>query len=159
MGLKAVVRTPGVEGEEMEFEEIELPPQDMWPQLDNSGSGKPAESAPAVAAAPATVPIARADVAELQFVGPRSTRVTLEYPFNWEGARVDEISVRRLTLAEVETIARRRSSGNKMTTMDIYSVMTGLPATVLYGLDDDDGQRLTDVAFGFLPRSLRPEGG
>lgn len=163
MGLKAVVKTPGVEGEPPDEEEIDLPPREMWgelmgqpaakgvphPEMDGLHNHHGFEVKPDVVA-----PAAKAEVAKLEFIGDRVKIVSLQFPFIWEGKEVSEIKIRRLTLGMVSEIVNR-PTGVKLTTFDIFARMTDFPAAVLRGLDSEDGEAVSTVAMGFLPRSLR----
>lgn len=152
MGLKAVVETPSMPGEEPELEEIELPPQDMWGQLNNAADEPAAAITPSIAAAPQE----KTEVAQLQFLGERTRVVELVHPFVLDGAEVREITIRRLSVSQVNELLDRIET-SRLVTMDIYAVMTGIPAAVLRGLDDDDGREVLARAYDFLPRSLRTD--
>ncbi len=120
-------------------------------QLDNSGT------APAAAAAEE-----EDEVATLDFVGDELPFVEhpLRYPFVWDGERRDSVTVRQLTTGEVGKISEewgRRKQAPKL--IDIYAVMTGLPARVLRALPNADGDAVFTAAYGFLPQSYRGEDG
>lgn len=147
--LKATVQVPLSKNDpaKIGFEEIPLPPKEMWTQ----GSTEP-DADEAKAAAPATV----TEVAELDFVTSSHCKsVTLKYPFRLSGAVIDRITVRRLTIGELEMLV---SGANGLSYMAVYAVMTGLPVEVLRGLIDEDGDAVTEAAYDFLPRRLRMEG-
>lgn len=152
MGLKAIVETPSVPGEGPELEEIELPPQDKWVELmggtaaEGSRASTPASSAPTP----------KAEVTELQFLGERFKVVPLKFPFVWQGVEIHEVRIARLTIGAVSEILLRPTDV-KMTTYDIYSRMTGLPAAVLRGLDSEDGTAVSEAAYDFLPQSLQAD--
>lgn len=157
MGLmKAVVETPSIPGEDPQLEEIELPPQDKWAELMAGTAAEKVANVNAVTV-PA-VPVVEPDkpeVAVLEFVANKKV-IPLAWPFLWEGKEVSEITIRRLTLGEVQEIVSK-PAGQKLLMYDLYAIMSGLPAKVLRGLDDDDGRTVTDAAYDFLPRSLRME--
>lgn len=156
MALKAQVMTPGVEGEDLGVEEIPLPPQSMWSELDNSGDTAEAPVRQAdVPAEKATAP--RKSVAMLDFVGDSHLRqVPLKHPFRWEGSVVESLSVRRLTIDQLSAVLNRQD-GESLTTFDLYALMIGLPAPVLRGLVDEDGEAMAEAAYDFLPRQMRPD--
>ncbi|MCO5083410.1 MAG: phage tail assembly protein [Rhizobiaceae bacterium] len=144
-------------------EEIPLPPEHMWAELENGATPEapaaPAET-PAASAATAARPVVKVpvrEVAELEFTGAKKPwrDIPLEYPFPFGGREVTEIRVRRLTVSEVgdllETVPDDRPDN-----FDIYAVMAGLPAPVLRGLIDVDGERVVGACWDFLPRSFRP---
>ncbi|MEZ5782055.1 MAG: hypothetical protein R3D70_10565 [Rhizobiaceae bacterium] len=144
-------------------EEIPLPPEHMWSELENgakpeapAASGETA-AAPAGAAPPQTVIVPAVEVAALEFTGkkPRVTEIKLDYPFLFAGEEIASIRVRRLTVNEVgvllETVPDKRPDN-----FQIYAAMTGLPAPVLRGLIDVDGERVVGACWDFLPRSFHP---
>lgn len=148
--LKATVQVPLSKNDpaKIGFEEIPLPPKEMWTQAametDAVIAAEPAHVAPAV------------ESLRLDFVGAaHSKSVPLKYPFRLEGAVIDQITVRRLTIGELEVLV---SGANGLSYMAVYAVMTGLPVEVLRGLIDEDGDAVTEAAYDFLPRRLRMEG-
>lgn len=156
MSLKALVKTAGLPDEEPEVEEIPLPPRELWAELDNSGQATVEKVAPVAAPAVQQADQPKAEVAKLDFSAGRSEVIGLDYPFTWEGREITEVTVRRLTVGEVNTLLDRVAT-EKIRTMDIFAIMCGLPAAVLRGLDDDDGRRVMEVANRFLPRVLRTD--
>lgn len=153
-GLTASVKTPMSKNDptSVKVEEIPLPPPELWNELDNSGDGMaPApEPEPAKSEAPAPAP-----VAVLEFEGDSHKRVVpLKHPFRHNGQRIAEVTVRRMTIGEVDHFIRQ-SRDQSFTTFDVYAFQTGLPAEVLRGLIDEDGDAVTDAAFDFLPRAIR----
>lgn len=107
-------------------------------------------------AASEPVPIRR-EVAELVFVdgASRERPVKLRFPFEWEGVRYDAVHVRRLNTDEVGRIAESMPTKGRPDPIEIYAVMTGLPASVLRALDADDGIEVSEVAAGFFPPMLK----
>ncbi|MFN3440834.1 MAG: hypothetical protein ACK4Z3_00380 [Rhizobium rosettiformans] len=140
---------------DVKVEEIPLPPSEMWAELDNSGqvkgtteAQKPVEKVAEVAAEP---------IEELEFVGETHRKVIpLAHPFRRNGAVVDTITIKRLRIGDVDRFIKR-AQGGSFSTFDIYAEMTGLPASVIRGLVDEDGEAVTDGCYSFLPRSLRAE--
>ncbi|WP_146617396.1 hypothetical protein [Agrobacterium sp. MS2] len=136
----------------MKFVEIELPPPEMWDELDNSGKGnaepeKVAEKADAIPTDP---------IEELDFVGDAHLKIVhLAHPFRWKGDIKTEIIVQRLRIGDVDRFIRRAGLGS-FSTFEVYAEMTGFPASVLRGLVDEDGDAVTDACYDFLPPSLRP---
>lgn len=130
--------------------EIPLPPLEMFGELDNSQPIEPARSS------------SRSErhkpAATLTFTGGKvwSKVVPLDFPFEHEGRTVSEITVRRLTTAEMGEVASRH--GDELDQWDIFAVMTGLPAAVLRGLEAGDGDEVTGVAYDFLPRTVKTGG-
>ncbi|MGX1100268.1 hypothetical protein [Amorphus sp. MBR-141] len=126
--------------------EIPLPPEELWPDLENAGGGETSEAKPA-----------DADVARLDFVDAtkREKVIPIVHTFRWDGAVVTSVTVRRLVTDEVADLLARSAGGN-VSRYEIYSQMTGLPASVLRGLDDEDGDAVTGACYDFLPRVFRP---
>lgn len=81
--------------------------------------------------------------------------VPLRHPFRRNGEIVRDITVRRLTVGEVGDLIDDRP-GDMPDFFDIYAVMTGLPAAVLRGLIDIDGEMVAGACYDFLPRYFRP---
>ncbi len=101
----------------------------------------------------AAEPAAKAQPAHatLDFVDPPiAATVDLQYPFRLDGKVIETITIRRLTLGEVGAVIDAR--GAAANRYDCYAVMTGLPAEVLRGLVDVDGEAVVEAAYGFLPR-------
>ncbi|WP_311272394.1 MULTISPECIES: hypothetical protein [unclassified Rhizobium] len=133
----------------VQFEEIPLPPRELWEDGDTAAAIEPTPVAPTEEPAPA------ADV--LDFVtSTHELSVPLKHAFRMDGKVVDKIVVKRLTLGQVDAFVRRAASAS-FSTFDIYAVMTGMPASVLRGLVDEDGDAVVDAAYDFLPRALKAE--
>lgn len=133
---------------DVKVEEIPMPPVEMWGTLDNSGD-KPAS-------VPEKAPAAVREIAQLDFAVPTATMCALDFPFSHPDlGYVKEIKVQRLTVGAVGTILDERAA-DAPDMFDIYERMTGIPAPVLRGLIDVDGERVTGACFDFLPRLLRP---
>lgn len=125
--------------------EIPLPPAALVEEM-------VANDAPAVRKPPR-------EVAVLTFAGTKAmaVEVPLDFPFYWDGALVETVTVRRLTTQAVTDLADRL--GTEIELFDVYGAMTGLPPSVLRGLEATDGTRVTEVAYDFLPRALRAANG
>lgn len=134
----------------VKYEEIPLPPREMW---EDGQAAAPAE-APVQPSSADTLQHGRT-IEKLDFIGPTVTSVPLAFPFRHPAlGLVEEIRVRRLTVGEVGTIMDRRST-DAPDLFDIYEVMTGVSASVLRGLEANDGDAMAGVCFDFLPRFLR----
>lgn len=129
------------------YEDIPLPPIETWPKEVMEGQ---APVRPAMASA------AKRERETLQFRTPALNAIPLKYPFDHStlGA-VEAVTVRRLTVGEVGEILDERV-GDVPDNFDIYARMTGLPAPVLRGLMDVDGEEVVNACFDFLPRFFRP---
>ncbi|MEO0496277.1 MAG: hypothetical protein AAF141_02755 [Pseudomonadota bacterium] len=132
---------------EVGIDEIELPPAEAVdkmldePAADVSQAAKPQGPAP--------------EVAELDFEIVPAEFIPLDYPFTHDGKRIDGIAVTRLTIGRVAELVADYSN-KPFDNFEIYAEMAGLPAPVLRGLVDVDGDRFTEVAYDFLPRVFRP---
>jgi hypothetical protein len=130
----------------VDAKDIPLPPEHLVDELDNQDRAN-VEAQPEL------------EVATLDFFGDELPEFThpLKYPFRWEGVPYKEIVVRQLNTAQVGDIYRQARVANRMPDlMEVYAVMTGLPAKVLRALPSVDGDPVTQAAFDFLPPSLRP---
>ncbi|KZM49444.1 phage tail assembly protein [Labrenzia sp. OB1] len=139
-------RKPGLD---VPLEEIQMPPEDLTADLDNTAAPSALEPAP-------EVPV---DIADLDFQSDPATRlaeVPLSHPFKWSGRTVKSITVRRLTVAKVGQIASKMRDG-KLDLYEIYAAQTGLPAAVLRGLMDDDGDAVSERCLDFFPRVFRAD--
>ena len=99
--------------------------------------------------------MAEKEKAAPKFVGgpPRSEVVKLDYPVEFDGKLWTEITVRRMTAAEVSDWASRARAADDAT--DIRFPMFDAPNEVMDGLDVDDDERVQEVASRFLPRRFR----
>lgn len=147
---------PALADADLGVEEIPLPPDDVRAEMIAEEEAAVAKGEPAKA--PQGRPAARpVEVAKLDFVGAeRSVVETLDFPFDLDGVRVSAVTIRRLTGYEIAAFVREHLNDDG--TFDryaLYSYMTGLPAPVLRGLDQDDGMKVTGACSNFLPRVLR----
>ena len=71
------------------------------------------------------------------------------------GKVIDTITVRRLPVGSIGDLIESLPS-DRHDNFDIYAAMTGLPAPVLRGLIDVDGEQVAGACFDFLPRVFRP---
>jgi len=151
--LKAEVITPMSKNDaaDVKVEHIPLPPKEMWAELDNSveQSAAPVERK---TVSPAARPIER-----LAFAEPPRVTVPLQYPFNHPVlGYVTTIHVHRLTVGEVGELLDARQNSPSPDNFDIYAAQTGIPAPILRGLIDVDGEEVADKCYDFLPRVFRP---
>lgn len=123
--------------------------QPVLPPVDPDGAVPVPPAADAEQAAP--LPVER--LAFRPGAKPLSEDVLLDWPFEWQGRVVDRVTVRRLTVAEVGDLA---DSGDlqRLGMWAFYAAQTGLPAGVLRGLIEDDGDRVTDANRRFLPSAF-----
>jgi hypothetical protein len=151
---------PKTEPAPVAIADIPLPPEDQWDELDNEPARAPARTGGQDAAEKAA-PRPAADIADLEFEGSGHLRmIPLKFPFRHPetGEWVRKIAVERLPIGEVGRLVEK-FSGQTYDKFEIYSLMTGLPAPVLRGLKDVDGDEVTGVAYDFLPRVFRPASG
>lgn len=150
--MKATIQTPMSKDDpqEVAVEEIDLPPPELWGALDNGGPSQPAQ---AVEQRPAK----KREFETLAFkTGQWRKVIPLEFAFDHPTlGEVTEITVRRLNVGEIGQFLDERDV-DAPDNFDIYSVMCGLPETVLRGLMDVDGERVSEACYDFLPRVYRP---
>lgn len=154
----ALVSTPQSKNDpaDVKVEEIPLPPSEMWEELDNSGKAKSKAEAEKPAAKTADQTPADRPIAALKFLKAMNQSVALDFPFEHPDlGAVETVTVNRLTVGQMGDILDRRDPKSP-DMFDIYSIMTGLEADVLRGLEAKDGERVTGVCFDFLPPLLRP---
>lgn len=158
----ALVSTPQSKNNpsDVKVEEIPLPPSEMWEELDNSGKAKGKAEAEATAAKVDTgdQSTTKPPQAKLNFrAASLKSVITLHYPFHHPSTgEVEEVTIRRLTVGEVGDLLDQLDPKAR-DNFDIYAVMTGLPADVLRGLIDVDGEEVSRVCYNFLPRIFRPQ--
>ena len=131
------------------LDKIQLPPAELTDELDNTPLADPAEATQEK----------EPEIADLDFLSDPETRVArvpLVHAFNWQGKKIDAIYVRRLTVAQVGQLASKLQGG-AFDRYDIYAAQTGLPAHILRGLLDDDGDAVTEKCQDFFPRVFRAD--
>lgn len=156
---QVIVPNSKVDPNNVKFDEIPLPPREMWEDHDyaaNNAGKSERLTASAASAAPAPLPVSNRPRKALRFVsGQYQMTVPLKFPFEDDGlGLVDAITIRRLTVGEVGEVLDERT-GDEPDNFDIYAKMTGLPADVLRGLMDVDGEEVSRVCFDFLPLIFR----
>ncbi|WP_020185961.1 phage tail assembly protein [Methylopila sp. 73B] len=138
----------------VDLDQIPLPPEDVIKDMladEQPSAPTPQPAAPAAAPQVETLDFVKRDV--------REKAIPLEHPFRRDGALVEQIVVRRLTGFEVGEFVRTSLGVDKgFDRFELYATMTGVPAPVLRGLDQDDLMALTDVASDFLPRGFAARG-
>jgi hypothetical protein len=110
-----------------------------------------AASAAPVQAAPVAAPL---PLERLAFTGgrkPATETVPLDFPFERDGVLIEAVTVRRLTVADVADAVDGPDYAQHGI-WALYAAQAGLPIGVLRGLDEDDGDRVLEVARRFLPR-------
>ncbi|MCJ8506614.1 hypothetical protein MUU53_01670 [Rhizobium lemnae] len=157
--IKATVLEPQSKDDRSDLKalEITLPPPEMWAELDNATPiAAKSEQAAQATAVQAEKPSRK--IERLTFVGAQATReIPLEYPFEHPSTGIVEaITVRRLTVGEVGNLLDNRNP-DEPDNFDIYAIMTDIPAPILRGLVDIDGEEVSQVCFDFLPRLFRPQ--
>lgn len=93
--------------------------------------------------------------AKLTFVGGKAwtSTVPLDFPFEHDGRVVREVTLHRLTAAEMGEVVDRL--GTAFTRWDLIAAMADLPVDVLRGLEAGDGDAVMEVGIDFLPRALK----
>lgn len=121
--------------------EIPLPPPELIAEMTATADASPAPTLP--------------PAAKLNFVGGKAwtTAVPLDFPFDLAGRVVEEVSLHRLTTAEMGELVDRL--GTTFTRWDMVAAMAGLPVEVLRGMEAGDGDRVMEAGIHFLPHSLK----
>ncbi|GJE00022.1 phage tail assembly protein [Methylobacterium isbiliense] len=124
-----------------------------------------AEAAAARAAAPPVAPAASAPTpapaptVTARIVGgpPRSRVVLLTWPIEFEGRVISEVTVRRMSAAEVRAFVDAVTEGEANPPLPMFEDADGrpIPAAVLDAMDNDDFDALDRVSADFLPAALR----
>jgi hypothetical protein len=137
---------PPIDAPAAALEPVAPPPgsPDFERKQGRASESKTSGGAPAPAASPL--------VAALDFVDERGKTIKLDHPFRLDGRLIEAIEVRRLPLQALSALV---SSGRHTDLYEVYAEMAGLPAAVLRGLDADDGVKVTEAAWDFLPLGLR----
>lgn len=143
------VKTPAGDGKMVE-ETIPLPPADIIAEV----AGEAAEAAPA-APEPAE-PAAPKEVEKLDFCEPEMVfkTVPLDFPFNWDGRRIDTVTVRKITGAELGDFSDLLTKPGADRT-DWAGFMADVPAKVIRGMEAGDCLKVVEAAIGFLPQRFR----
>ena len=120
--------------------------------------GLPGEPVADAAPAPPSRPT-REKMAVLRFLDPGAVSKTaaVKFPFAYVGEggeeiEVREITVRRLSVAEVGAIVLGKTADN-FDLFEFYAAMTGLPAEVLRAMPADE--EVVDLCRPFLPRPVK----
>jgi hypothetical protein len=82
---------------------------------------------------------------------PRFRVVPLEWPIDYDGKTYSEITVRRMTTAEVVAFVDQMRDDLKEATLPMFDV----PHAVIDALDPDDADEVNKAVNDFLPRALR----
>jgi hypothetical protein len=83
--------------------------------------------------------------------GERFDVVTLDWPVEYDGVTYDRITVSRMTVAQLASYMDTIQTDNGLSALPMFDV----PRAVVDALDADDGSKLDEVAYRFLPLALR----
>jgi hypothetical protein len=86
--------------------------------------------------------------APASFVDARTKTIPLEWPLTYDGEMYTEVTIRRLTGAEVSDFFAQPAESRRLPMFDC-------PADVIDALDADDSMAVSEAVMGFLPRSMR----
>lgn len=130
-------------------------PLEDYPKADLSDVTLPPD-APEEPKAPKAAPRPAPEFAVLEFLDPSavSKRVPIDFPFKWDGQNVTAVTVRRLSLAEVAVTMEACQAADDGDLTPFYAAMIGLPAPVLRGMIEQDGQKVVDACTPFLPPAI-----
>jgi hypothetical protein len=93
----------------------------------------------------------------VSFVGgsrPRTETIALEWPIEVDGARINQIALRRLTGADMVALQDLVAQQN-FADHDLFALVCDVSAEVIRALDEDDWIALREKALDFLPRRFR----
>ena len=96
---------------------------------------------------PAVVPAAVAHTRSSE----RFEVVTLDWPVDYDGVTYDRITVSRMTVSQLASYVDTIQTDSGLSALPMFDV----PRAVVDGLDADDGAKLDEVAYRFLPQQLR----
>jgi hypothetical protein len=77
--------------------------------------------------------------------------VMLDWPVEYDGVTYDRITVSRMTVTQLANYMDTINKENGLSALPMFDV----PRAVVDALDADDGGKLDEVAFRFLPQGLR----
>ena len=131
----------------VDIAEIPLPSDDLIASWDDQPATQSKAEPQKADAAPAP------EVASLDYVdGAPGQTIKLDHPFNFDGRRIEEIIVSPLTTMEMGALVERQATADFF---EFYGAMAGLPASVIRALRGNDGDRVTEACYGFLPRFMK----
>lgn len=94
---------------------------------------------------------------KVEFVGKEGRFETkkLEHPVIFDGKEISEVTIRRMTAGDVESLVKSVNDGGELNWFDYP--MFDVPAEVLRELDGDDALVIKGAVNRFLPRVFRGE--
>lgn len=79
----------------------------------------------------------------------------LEHPIVYDGKTISEVTIRRMTAGDVESLVKTVNDGKELNWFDYP--MFDVPAEALRELDGDDALSIKGAVSRFLPRFFRGE--
>jgi hypothetical protein len=104
-------------------------------------------------AAPTAAPAGAEPVATFVSTKPRWRTVPLEWPIEYAGKVYNEITVHRMTTAQIGDFISAAEKGAKV----MLPMFGDTPAAVIDALDPDDSEAVNEAVRSFLPRGMRAE--
>ena len=92
----------------------------------------------------------------------RTTTVSLEYPFEWDGKEVSEVTVRRpkgSDLRAIEAMEKDKDASESDRSFGALARLSDVPIEAFDEMDGEDIARLSEVVSGFFPKAQRRKTG
>lgn len=136
-------------------EEIPMPPieedDDFADVQPRTASDKKQESM-AAEPTPKVLP-----TAALTFHTDEAEELPLRHSFDWDGKSYKSLTLRRLTLGQVQDFSAKARAEDGIEMVELYAAIANIDVAVARGLKDEDGEALADRCQDFLPRAFRGE--
>lgn len=88
---------------------------------------------------------------------PPTTTVTLKYPFEWEGKKITEVTLRRpkgSDLRAIEVIENTKGASRYDIAFGSYARLSDLPVEAFDEMDTADLAKVTALLKGFFPKEM-----
>ena len=92
----------------------------------------------------------------------RSKTVPLEYPFEWDGTEISEVTVRRPKgndLRAIEALERDKDASESDRSFGALARLSDIPLEAFDEMDGADIASLSEVVSGFFPKAQRRKTG
>lgn len=97
------------------------------------------------------------EIATLDFIDEGVETLPIKHAFRLNGVVVKSLSLRRLTIGQVQKLTEKSRQEDGLDYISIYAEIAGIDEAVARGLKDEDGDALADRCQDFLPRAFRGE--
>lgn len=91
----------------------------------------------------------------------RTKTIPLEYPIEWDGAEITEVTLHRPKGADMRRIAEaeREAAGPFQAGCATIEILTDLPVGAIDEIDIDDFEAVSDAIEAFFPKRVRQKNG